>query len=267
VTMTTHGTCAARTTLTACTALLALACGGDSTTGRQVTLHTEVRADVAPGSTFTSETGWTITLSRAVVSVGALYYFDGAPALVRREDTWREELRGLFGARRAYAHPGHYLAGDALGQMTTPAVITLAGEPAPLADGVGITGTARSARVVLASASGSDALPEGVVAVAEGVAEQGDLSIHFRLEASADEVAGHATGGEVDGCVFDTATITRSGTVTMTVLPHVWFDLVDFSDLAPGSAQAPTELSVDETARIAFVLGVVQLSAYRFTFE
>jgi hypothetical protein len=30
--------------------------------------------------------------------------------------------------------------------------------------------------------------------------------------------------------------------VTMTVLPHLWFDLVDFAEVEPGSERAPTEL-------------------------
>jgi hypothetical protein len=241
-----------------------LSCGADSTTGREVVLRTRATSESVLGSPFTTETGWTITLSKAVLSVGALYYFDGPPAFVQRD--FRRELRELFGVPVAYAHPGHYVAGDARGQMLTPAELSLGDEAVALGDGVGITGAVRSARVVLSPATAPEQLPPGVVALAEGIAQQGDTTVHFHLEATADEVDGHATAGQIDGCIFEEQDLTRDGTVTMAVLPHLWFDLVDFAEVEPGSERAPTELGSDDTARIAFVLGVVQLSAYRFAY-
>jgi hypothetical protein len=254
-----------RRALSAAAAAWVLSCGADSTTGRELVLRTRATSDPALGSAFTTETGWTITLSKAVLSVGALYYLDGTPAFVQRDD-FRRELRQLFGVPVAYAHPGHYVAGDARGQMLTPAELSLGDGAVALGDGVGITGAVRSARLVLSPAKAPEQLPPGVVALAEGIAQQGDTTVHFHLEATADEVDGHATAGQIDGCIFEEQDLTRDGTVTMTVLPHVWFDLVDFTGVGPGTERAPTELGSDDTARIAFVLGVVQLSAYRFAY-
>ena len=61
--------------------------------------------------------------------------------------------------------------------------------------------------------------------------------------------------------------VDADGTVTTTVKPHVWFNLVDFSDVAPGTAEQPTEIARGQTAQIAFALGVVQLSAYHFAYQ
>jgi hypothetical protein len=55
------------------------ACGSDGqTSGRRVTLET--RVELASNATsFTTARGWNVTLTRAVISTGPFYYFDGAP--------------------------------------------------------------------------------------------------------------------------------------------------------------------------------------------
>jgi hypothetical protein len=157
--------------------------------------------------------------------------------------------------------------------MRTPTSVDLLAAPATLADGDGVGGAYRSGRFVLPASAIGPAAAElaGHVAVAEGVAEKIDGSaspaIHFRVSADDDDVAEEATDGHVDGCAFDPAAeVTGDGTVTVTVVPSVWFELVDFAGVAPGSAEAPTEISRGDLAHRAFVLGVVQLSAYRFAY-
>jgi hypothetical protein len=47
----------------------------------------------------------------------------------------------------------------------------------------------------------------------------------------------------------------------------VWFDLVDFAELEPGSSDAPSEFESDTQPRLAFADGLAQLSAYEFSYS
>jgi hypothetical protein len=251
---------------------LAFAAGCDrasSTSGREVTLRTSLVADAELERTFDTQTGWSVRLSRAAVSLGALYYFEGEPAFVLRgpRSAW-QRLAGLLRPSVARAHPGHYTEGDATGQMTEPQAVELSTTRQALADGRGVTGRYRSGRLVLAEAEDSqvDGL-DGHVALAEGVATKDEQTVHFRLAASFADVARSVSKGQVNGCVFEEAEVHGDGAVTVSIKPRVWFNLVDFSDVASGSEGEPTEIAAGETPQLAFALGVVQLSAYRFSFE
>jgi hypothetical protein len=145
--------------------------------------------------------------------------------------------------------------------------------PADLGVGDGITGTYRSARFVFDPTPVGPAAAElaGHVAVAEGTAslatDGGTMVVHFKVAADFADVAKSAANGNIDGCTFEQVRVTDSGTVTLTIRPSVWFNLVDFTGVAPGSADAPTELAAGTTPHTAFALGLAQLSAYRFSFE
>jgi hypothetical protein len=252
--------------LSLCCALCA--CGGsDTTTGRLVLLHTVLQSDPELTGAFATETGWTVQLDKAVLSLGSLYYFDGEPAFVLRAPAppWQRLARAL-GPSLAHAHPGHYLAGMALGQMIVPTSVDLFAGRVVLPDGSGVSGVYRSARLQLSAPTREPALSQlgGQVAVVEGVAKKDDLTVYFQLSASFADVARSVTQGQVDGCPFDEVEVAEDGTVALTVKPHVWFNLVDFTGVAPGTAAAPTEIAAGETPQIAFALGLVQLSAYHF---
>lgn len=245
--------------------LSATACAGDTTTGRTVRLHARIEADAEIADQFATETGWSVRLNKAALGLRALYYFDAPPAFVRRDRRgWLRHAARLLLGGVARAHPGHYMAGSALGQMLEPAAVDLLGGGQPLAEGMGVSGVYRSARFVLAEAEQGDLA--GLVALAEGVATKAERTVHFRLSADFAEISRSASDGQVDGCKFEEADVEADGSVTVTVEPHVWFNLVDFSDVAPGSAEQPTQIGPDETARIAFALGVAQLSAYQFSY-
>jgi hypothetical protein len=249
---------------------LLLACGGsDNTTGRPVVLHTVLQADPEIAGEFATETGWTVQLDKAAFSLGALYYFDGEPAFVQGQQRplWQQLARAL-GPSVAHAHPGHYLAGMALGQVITPAYADLLAGRVVLPDGDGITGLYRSARLTLAAPTAEPALSllGGQVAVVQGVARKAQQTVYFKLSASFADVARSVTKGQVEGCAFDEVEVEDDGTVSVTIEPHVWFNLVDFTGVAPGAPAAPTEIAAGETAQIAFALGLVQLSAYHFSY-
>lgn len=246
----------------------ALACGGETTSGRQVTLRTQAQVAPESGGAFVTDTGWTVRLSRAVVSIGALYYFDGEPAFARRPaPSFGRRMAALLGPSVAHAHPGHYLAGRALGQMTAPAFADLLAGPVMLPEGEGVTGRYRSARVVLAAPLGESAraaLGTSVAAV-EGVAQRGEQTVYFKLGADVVDVARGAREAQVEGCVFEEADVEDDGLVSVRIDPHVWLDLVDFAEVVPGNADAPTQVPRGHTAQLGFALGVAQLSAYRFS--
>ncbi len=248
------------------------ACSSDSasTTGRRVVLHTRVEVSDVATSRFSSAVGWSITLTKAAVSAGPFYYFDGTPPLVHqpRHDTWRYAVR-VLGLGAAHAHPGHYRAGRAMGQMLESFSLDLLGGAAEYPDGDGVTGTYRSARFSFAAASGPAKQQVGRhVAVAEGVAErEGEPARYFRAVADLSAIENSAADGHIEGCEFAEAEVKGDGTVTVIVNPQVWFDLVDFTEADAASAGAPADLPAGSQPQMAFVLGVTQLSAYKFSFS
>lgn len=263
-------------------ACAALGCGDDAAgngselePAKRVVLRTTVSTDPASLTQFTTNFGWNVSLERAAVGIGALYYFNGPPAFARleRKPSMWQRASALFEGT-AYAHPGHYQAGDALGQMLTASSYDLMSPvAAPLADGEGVTGQFRSARFVFASlVTGPAAEALGThVAYARGTAEKADGSsvapIHFEIAADFADVAKQAAKGEIDGCSFSEVQVKADGTVHLVIRPAVWFNLVDFSDVAPGTADAPTVLSLAAKSGIGFVNGLTQLDAYTFTYS
>ena len=101
---------------------LAAACGSPSTTGQTVTLHTRLDTDLPADRTITTDLGWTVTVKTLRAASGAFYYFDGEPAftMATRRSRWRRAVDTLSPIGTAWAHPGHYVAGNARGEMLTP---------------------------------------------------------------------------------------------------------------------------------------------------
>lgn len=280
----TFKTASVRVTLTALALAATASLGGcgstDSTSGKRVSLETVAQVDPELESTFTTAVGWKVHLDKAAVAVGSLYYFDGEPAFVQLAPPPRrnslQRFLGFFAEGVAHAHPGHYVAGNALGQMLESGSVDLFDTPAPLGTGDGVTGTFRSARFTFAETPSGSAAKEldGHVAFTEGTAvkvvkagEAEPETIHFQLFADFADVAKSVTHGEVDGCAFSTAEVEGDGTVTLTFKPSIWFDLVDFSKVDPGSADAPTVIERGDIAQIGFALGLAQLTAYNFSFS
>lgn len=243
--------------------------GGDATGGKRVVLHTRVTVEPAALETFESALGWQVTLSKAVTSAGPFYYFDGTPPLVLRDqaNSWHYAAR-LLGLSRAHAHPGHYQAGNAMGEMRESSSLDLLQGEVEFPDGDGVTGTYRSARFSFSEPSGpAKSKLDGHVVVAEGLAEKGEEKRYFRAVADLAGIEKSAADGHIEGCEFNEVDVEDDGTVTVTVNPVVWFDLVDFSDAKVGSADAPADFPDGSEPQIAFVLGVTQLSAYKFGYS
>jgi hypothetical protein len=252
-------------------ALFALAaCGAGSTSGHRVDLKARLVTDLDATRTVTTSMGWTVTLTKALVSTGELHYYDGEPAFTADAGArWRRALwAALSPIGTAHAHPGHYVAGNAKGDLLLPFSADLLAGPVELPPGEGISGTVRSATFSFAAPTAGPVVEQlaGHVAVAEGAATKGDVTIHFSISADLADVSRTAKNAAVTGCVFDAADLEDAGTVAVTVKPRVWFNFVDFSALAPGTADAPTVVEPTSVAHIAFALGLAQLSAYQFSF-
>lgn len=256
---------------------LSLACisgcssdSASSTTGKRIVLHTEVSADPIVQSEFTTGFGWDVKLDAAKIAISAFYYFDGPPPTASFKAPRRslgERLTDYF-VGTAWAHPGHYQSGTALGEaiFSGPIVFDLfSTEPEQLSDGDGVTGVYRSARFVMPQQSPADPLLAGHLAVAVGQAvKHGDAAaepIYFRLIADYADIAMNVNEGAVDGCVLDETTVTADGTISVEIKPTIWLNLVDFSKLAPGTADSPTE-----ARNSGFSQGLTQLSAYHFSY-
>jgi len=268
------------------------ACSSGETGGDRVALDT--RVELAPDAqSFTTAMGWDVSLSRVLISTGPFYYFDGAPPVVqlgpqqgaprvapdglragpqraaRRARGWPSPLEAL-GLSQAFAHPGHYKAGDALGQMLDSWSIDLLAGAAELPAGDGVTGVYRSASFSFT------APPEGPMAsameshaaIAEGIAQrEGVPPLRFLATAELGDIERTAADGYIDGCEFSELDVAQTGRVTVQINPKVWFDLVDFAELAPPAGDAPVQFPADSQPKIAFALGLAQLSAYKFSFS
>ncbi|HKO48772.1 MAG TPA: hypothetical protein VJV79_13665 [Polyangiaceae bacterium] len=242
---------------------------GSGTAGKRVVLHTVLSAEPAAQSEFTTGFGWDVKLAEAKLALGAFYYFEGPPptAHFMRRRSLGERFSGYF-LGTAWAHPGHYQPGTALGEaiFANPIVFDLfSGAPVQVSDGAGVTGIYRSARVVLPRNAPPDPLLDGHLALAVGQAvKHGDPAagpVYFRLIADYDDIAMNVNEGAVDGCVLDEATVTADGTITIEVNPTIWLNLVDFSKIAAGSVASPTE-----ARNSGFSQGLTQLSAYHFSY-
>ena len=246
-----------------CLALTALAvvgpsCGSDETAGQRVTLKTRLAVDA---TTFTNAIGFAVKVDKALLSVGPLYYFDGEPLTASRTPRRGSSRLGLGVAR---AHPGHYIPGAAVGQMLVPDTSDLATGPVSLADGSGVTGTARSGRFFFGvppvgpKASGLG----GKLVRVEGTFTRAGASKAFVATAGVDDLKDSAGENKVDGCVFSSGVITGPGTVTVKIALTTWFDQVDFDKATPSD---PASLDGTEAGN-AFVRGLQKALAYQFSY-
>jgi hypothetical protein len=246
-------------------------CGSEATTGKRITLKTRIVADEGIDAPFTNGYGWSIKLSKVAVSVGSLYYFDGAPILSSglSPRLSPDLLRGFFGVRVAHAHPGHYQEGNAMGQMLTPSSVDLASGPAELAAGEGTTGTFRSGRFVFGDppAGPAAAALSGHVVVLEGEATKDSMVRVFRASAAVSDALDSYGDPNLEGCAFDQEPdIEADGTVTVHVKPSVWLDQAEFDDVAESTGD-PVDLAPEQEAWKAFVRGLKKGSAVVFSYS
>lgn len=69
----------------------------EGTKGRRIVFETRIESDLADGEALSTIDGWSVTVTRALLSVGDVVYLEGAP-IAWRPAAW---------IARAHAHPGH----------------------------------------------------------------------------------------------------------------------------------------------------------------
>lgn len=264
--------------IAACATLLALGAGSvgltacdedatNETSQKRITLTVKAVSPVEARTTFTNSYQWTITLSKAALAVGAVYFFDGAPIFSWHTParTPRQRLASVF-VGTAHAHPGHYIAGNAVGQMLTPSSLSLLGDGVTLGTGDGVTGLFQSARVTFPeTVSGSEAGALGdKIAVFEGVARKEGKNVGFRLTAVRSELVDADGQARVEGTTIAPAsTIGGDATLTLVIDPRKFFDQSEFDGLPEG--ETPVDLPKESDASRNFVRGVKSGPAYVFT--
>lgn len=235
---------------------------GSGTTGRRIALDVTIAA--SPESKgFTNAKGWTISLTKAVVATGALYFYDGEP-LFAGASTSPRRFKGIV--RSAFAHPGHYVAGNAKGEMrTSSSADLLAG--ATLGSGDGVSGVVRSATFAFSSPATGPVAAElgGSVIVLEGSATRGAERRVFRAEIAAEEMEDAKGTLAIEGCPFAATDMQGDGTVTVTVDLPMWLQHVDLAEV-PASTDGRPALLDAGLAKNQLVRSAKGARSYRFAF-
>jgi len=252
---------------------LAAACGpAETTSGRRVALQTRIVADDGIEAPFVNAYGWSIRLSVAAVSVGPLYYFNGAPifSASAAPPRPRDTFAAFLGLGLAHAHPGHYEAGDAMGQVLVPSSVDLTNGPADLPAGEGVAGLYRSARFTYEPTPTGDAKDTlaGHVVVLEGEAQKAMMIRLFRVELDAEDVLDAYGEPRLEGCVFEGAPdVQDDGTITVHVAPSLWLDQAEFDEVPESADGSPVVLPRDGAAFRAVARGFKKGSAVTFTYS
>ncbi|RYE89317.1 MAG: hypothetical protein EOO75_12030 [Myxococcales bacterium] len=253
-------------------AVVTAACGDDggatgATSGKRVALRTRLEAE-RPGEPFAASKDWTVTLTAASLSIASLYYYDGPSPIARAAPPASSRWGSLWQPAVAWAHPGHYQQGTTRGEMLSPWSVDLFAGAADLPVGDGISGLYRSGQFNFGAPSAGPAAGElgGAAVRVTGLATRATSTVHFTMSVSLERLSQEVNDGHIKGCIFDETDVQSDGTVTITVLPSVWLGYVNFNDVAPGSAEAPTVIQDGEVAYTLFLSGLTQLSAYRFRF-
>lgn len=242
-----------------------------ATAEKRVSYATHIVADDAIDAPIVNAYGWSIVLSRAALSIGPIYYWNGAPAFAAttpREMTPQDDFRFFF-IPSAHAHPGHYVPGDAMGQALAPSSVDLALGEAVLSPGEGVSGVYRSARFTFLDkpvGNAVDALA-GHVVVLEGEGTKDTLQRTFRAELDIADILDAAGEPRVDGCAFDgEPDVQADGTITIHVVLSVWLDQVELDAVPESTDGKPVLLARDSAAFRAIERGIKKAPAIRFQY-
>jgi hypothetical protein len=125
--------------------VVALCCVGCGGVGRQRTSF-PVTVSASSSVGLVTDSGWTVQLTRARASFDAVRFFEGKVVLARARPWWR----GLI-ISEAWAHPGHYVPGEALGELVAPLEVDLLGGPVTWGEAQALTGEHGSMQLTFAS--------------------------------------------------------------------------------------------------------------------
>ncbi|MFB1484366.1 hypothetical protein [Corallococcus sp. RDP092CA] len=230
--------------------LLSLGCGGKTEAERR----TFAVAMTATPPTAPNSYGWTVTPEAARLSVGSVRFFEGRVLLSRRFD-WYSLIGGT-----AHAHPGHYVPGDALGEvLDAQTVDLLAG--ANLGDANAVTGAYGSLELTLVTptaATDPGNVLGGHQAHVRGTATH-TSGATVRFDATVD------LPKAIEGVRFERDLQQEAGHVRIAVDLGKWMDRIDFATASPPDADGVSTFPADSQAQNGLVRGVEDTSAYVVT--
>lgn len=213
------------------------ACGAMTERQRR-SFPVEVAGSAAP---LTTDSGWTVTLTRATAHLETLRFYSGQAQHVRAAPWWRSLL-----VSTAYAHPGHYVQGEALGEVLTAVdVDLLAATPTFWGTADAVTGGYGSAQVGYAA---------GGLEV-EGVATKNGQTVEF--------AATFTPPAPLEGASFSHEMTTAAGRVLVQVDLAVVFSRIDFALVGSGAKPLDTM----SPAFNGYARGVEDVSAYVTTWK
>jgi hypothetical protein len=210
------------------------ACGGTERSRR--TFPVEV---VAATSGIVTDSGWSVSLTKASLRFEAVRFFEGKAVISRAAPWWKQAL-----ISEAWAHPGHYVPGEAVGEWVGALdVDLLKTDTLEWGTASAITGDIGSAQLTLGAL------------VLEGVATKDGASVEFSVT-SMPELP-------LEGIPFEHVLTTAAGSVQLEVRLPVLLSRVDFSRV--GASAKPLDMT--SPAYNGVVRGLVDTSAYGFTWK
>ncbi|WP_437952397.1 hypothetical protein WME98_17860 [Sorangium sp. So ce296] len=234
------------------------------TGGREVRFTLELATAAAPSrsaGSFTTSTGWDVTLESAVMALGPVYLYENPPHLVARGPAG-----GLWDALvpPAHAHTGseHFDGGEVKGEWLGQIALDALAPGVRLGHIPGTAGGVRSLSVGLhpprTSIAGDAGRLEGHHAYVVGVATRGDLEIPFEggldieAEGNKREVAGIPLTAELDDGV----------SVTIELHLEAWFDEAHFDRLTEKSPRGRFLITRSTQAGTAWFIGARGAAAF-----
>lgn len=216
--------------------LSVVSCGGTARTRRTFPLVVSREAGA-----LVTDTGWTVTLSSATVSLASARFFSGeVPAISRR---WHP-LDLLVST--AWAHPGHYVPGEALGELLTPLDVDLLGGEVTWGTTDAVTGPYGSMQLTLGSAGLRLA----------GTATKDTQSVAF-------DTLGFAPPGPIEAIAFAHEMDTSAGQVRLAFDLKAIVSRMDFAQVGTGA----DPLDPASPCFNGFGRGVQDSSAYHAVWE
>ncbi|WNG30099.1 hypothetical protein F0U62_43350 [Cystobacter fuscus] len=197
-----------------------------------------------------NERGWTVTPEALHVSVGPVRFYEGHVLLSRRAPRFDPFL--LLGGT-AWAHPGHYLPGDAMAEvLSTTVVDLLAASPTVLGEANAVTGDYGSMELTLPVPLGGHAVRvRGTATNPDGRRVRFDTALDLPKP--------------IEGIRFERALAEEVGRVRITVDLNTWLGRIDFATVSPADAEGVSTFPTGSQAMNALVRGVEDTGAYVVT--
>jgi hypothetical protein len=216
-------------------AALLAACGGTEKTRRTFPLSVEART-----SPLVTDSGWTVTLSEAKASLSTVRFFSGKVLITRRSIP----MDWLISS--AWAHPGHYAPGEALGELLTPVEVDLLSASAtPWGTASAVTGEYGSLQLGFGTAGLS----------LKGTASKDGVTVAFATT--------FTPPAPLEGVKFEQTMTTEAGAAVILFDLNVILSRVDFSQVGAGASP----LDSASPAFNGFARGVEDTSAYIATWR